>query len=589
MTTDFVRLSSRSQSVIRARRLLCVVAAVLLHAVAPLAAHSQDELIKCDSFWDGGLPLAGRSYDAPIYCHEYLPGPGSSAVLTGVPFSDRLSYRIFLAESIDPAAPEPLLRLDWLADGIDEVVGSYQRIGGAVEFYIYVSDVPYGGSLPDPGGILASRSSDYSDGEPCPIFFYPASLSLGVDRFKQTLAHEAFHCIQSSRYWDQTKAGGGVRYKDWWVEGTAQYFGNTVYPDVNQEWDHSRRYDPDNALFDYAYEAGFFFQDLANQVGDEGILSLLASLPTTAGADLQRNALAAFPNIQEHWHGFGQRYLDQRVRDTGPLFVPVEPQKGDLVRVDGSSSVGFAAPAFTLVRRTLEFAPGQSVRITVEETGGEGRVSARDVAPGAAWGDLPNEIITECEASRTFELLATSAAPATADYDVSINFESVQRPECSHTCTPSGAHDACVVGTWIADNEFTAEQMRRLLGRAVDVASIEGEERVTYQADGLAAGSVATTTRETARSDAGDIPVQVDINSAGTSVWSTEGATLSTCAVSESASARTQIDFPGNPERGRPPMRSTPGVAFAYLCGGDVLELTLPGGVMKKRYNRVPE
>jgi hypothetical protein len=150
-------------------------------------------------------------------------------------------------------------------------------------------------------------------------------------------------------------------------------------------------------------------------------------------------------------------------------------------------------------------------------------------------------------------------------------------------------HDACVVGSWIADNEFTAEQMRRLLGRAAEVAPIEGEERVTYLSDGRADGGVRTTTRETARLDSGDTPVRVDIDSAGTAVWSTEGGVLSTCNVSESASVRREIDFRGNPERGRSRLPSGRGVAFDYVCGGDVLELTLPGGVMKKRYNRVPD
>jgi hypothetical protein len=31
------------------------------------------------------------------------------------------------------------------------------------------------------------------------------------------------------------------------------------------------------------------------------------------------------------------------------------------------------------------------------------------------------------------------------------------------------------------------------------------------------------------------------------------------------------------------------GVVFPYVCKAGTLELTLPGGRMKKRYNRLPE
>ncbi|MCB1844991.1 MAG: hypothetical protein KDI09_18645 [Halioglobus sp.] len=411
--------------------------------------------------------------------------------------------------------------------------------------------------------------------------------------FKQTLAHEAFHCIQSSRYWDQTKAGGNVPYKDWWLEGTAEYFSNTVYPDVNREWRHSGMYNPDTSLLAQSYEVNFFFQDLANQAGNDTVLRLMASLPTAAGADQQQNALAAFAGIQEFLHSFGRHYLEQSVHDSGVLLVAVEPVKGELVNIDGTTTLSFGVPAFTLQRRQLEFAPGQSYRIVVDEGGGSGRLSAHEVAAGASWSRLPDELTTECENPRSYELLATSAlAQGATEYNVEINVDAEPRTDCDKqmlTCTQSAEHDSCVIGTWIADQEFMTEQLRTLLRGRAAVAPVSGEERVAYLANGAASGTVGTTFQSTAHLNTGDTSITVATDSQQTSAWSTDNGMLYTCFASGDSSVSKEVIFPRGRESGTLRPGTARGVVFPYVCSGNTLELTLPGGVMKKRYNRTRE
>jgi len=77
---------------------------------------------------------------------------------------------------------------------------------------------------------------------------------------------------------------------------------------------------------DQVYATNFFFQDLANRTGREGIISLIASMPHENGQVAQQNPLAGFPDMQRHWLQFGCDYLDNNVHDTGLLTVDVKPQ-----------------------------------------------------------------------------------------------------------------------------------------------------------------------------------------------------------------------------------------------------------------------
>ncbi|MCB1844992.1 MAG: hypothetical protein KDI09_18650 [Halioglobus sp.] len=112
-------------------RLMSSLLLLVMASIAGPAALAQD-VVDCNAFWRNGMPLPGHA-GGPIYCREYLPAPGSDALLTGD------EYRIFLAQALDPGAPDIHTRLGWLAEGIDETAGAYHWLGGAARFYIYMS------------------------------------------------------------------------------------------------------------------------------------------------------------------------------------------------------------------------------------------------------------------------------------------------------------------------------------------------------------------------------------------------------------------------------------------------------------------
>jgi hypothetical protein len=146
-------------------------------------------------------------------------------------------------------------------------------------------------------------------------------------------------------------------------------------------------------------------------------------------------------------------------------------------------------------------------------------------------------------------------------------------------------HDSCVVGTWLADLAFMTAQLQGRL-RNVTVSPIAGEERVTYLANGLAKGGVDTSSRQVVHLDGLDVPQTVTTTASGDAVWSTSGSTLFTCPLSEVANVTATGQITRRPLRGA---ALPSGVSFPYTCAEDVLELTLPGGFLRKRYNRVAE
>jgi hypothetical protein len=155
----------------------------------------------------------------------------------------------------------------------------------------------------------------------CMVAVYPVAVGRAgggeFDVFKQILAHEIFHCYQ---FWNYNARSLGVPYSEnkWWVEGTAEYFGNVVYPSVNAEYEYLPGFDrrsPFDSILEMDYENFMFFQYIANQIGNSGVLNIIEAMPEAAGG--QGDALSAFPDIENLFHSFGRAYLDGEVMDTG--------------------------------------------------------------------------------------------------------------------------------------------------------------------------------------------------------------------------------------------------------------------------------
>jgi hypothetical protein len=74
--------------------------------------------------------------------------------------------------------------------------------------------------------------------------FYGWSGPEADDNYRlQTVAHEMYHRVQ------QTLFDNPPSPSPWWIDGSANYFSNVVYPRLNEEWPAACTYHPEIVLY----------------------------------------------------------------------------------------------------------------------------------------------------------------------------------------------------------------------------------------------------------------------------------------------------------------------------------------------------
>jgi hypothetical protein len=237
--------------------------------------------------------------------------------------------------------------------------------------------------------------------------------------------------------------------KMWWSEGSAEYFSNVVYPDVDYEYRFANAFDAQSAttpLYHMGYENFGFFQFLANRWGDNAVITFLESMPTTGGASDQQDRLAAWPGMQEVFHDFGKAYLDLNIPDTSGGTLPLTPTYDHIVEVpQGALHQEYSPAPFVLDRHELFFVDDTRFSVRRELVDGDGRDSANQGGRPGAWGPLPPTVNTSCGEGE-YLLLVTSAVPSGSPAGV-VSIDTDGQPlEEGVDC------EACLLGTWELDN-----------------------------------------------------------------------------------------------------------------------------------------
>jgi hypothetical protein len=268
----------------------------------------------------------------------------------------------------------------------------------------------------------------------CPVILWTAATEgLSINNFKQSLAHELFHCFQLKELTSKMDHENYVRSK-WWAEGTAEYFSNVVYPtyDFEHRWQEIYNYlSADTALMELensSYGTVFFWQHMANAIGDEGVMSILRDMPDLPSTVRdQAQALAGFPNIADEFHKFGHDFFDGKIIDTSgipipsdtlPLLFSSDAATPRYFEAEGESRE-HSAHFFTLVRYPLGYADNKFFMQSYELFDAQHSVKILynsqflpEISPGEPWDELVTDVTTGCEEPADFFLLLT-----TTDYD----------------------------------------------------------------------------------------------------------------------------------------------------------------------------
>ncbi len=361
----------------------------------------------------------------------------------GFPFTDISSLPCFLYDSwISPEGH--LFRIfypsEWSADAalvrryggfameaVTDAAPIFERLGEMTDTVLIFSPLEsLAETLADTSGTTAS----------CSIMIWPNAYrdAASADDFKFTIAHELFHCFQGANLPSPRRVEDHNDHL-WWREGTAEYYANVVYPDVDLE--HRDWLDEFDArslgenLFAMSYENYLFFQYLEHPLGVEGILDLLNEMPYGGGPSAQIAALAAYPGMEVFFHQFAQDYLDNRIVDTSGRTIRVNPHPhyGEVIRFgDGDTNeVRFRVGPFILVRYQLVFDEGRSYTLTWRNSGASALTLMRPVDSPGTWGELGAKVDATC-GSQTFVLMIALAQEG--EYGLRLNVLPGEEEEC---------------------------------------------------------------------------------------------------------------------------------------------------------------
>jgi hypothetical protein len=413
----------------------------------PVVDHAsyQDE---CQSLWHEGFPLNVNPKPLCLLYQEGATGPGHS-------------YKLYYPKEWE----NDLGKLDLVisaSQALQESASKYQALGFQVESMMVVFTL-----LQSEANALAVNPAM---ADPCPILILPESHSLAEGEFKQTIAHEVFHCV-TYHHFGQTE----YATTKWWEESGAEFFSNVVYPDVNIE--HKTHwvfdwYSLTTPILNMSYPNSVFLQYLENVGGTSLVLELMEAMPKTGTKHQQAEALHNFPNFEQLFHEFGKAYADGQITDTGGG-IGSTPKPAIPITVSGQALL--VTPAFTLTRYRILLPEGYEYAISGTQDG-EGLVSAKPSLQSLDWGPMPATVNSACEEG-PFSLLMTSTLPVSGDtYSLDISASQGEEVGC----------DKCLLGHWLLDVDSQARPFfEAKFGEAgLELDNVSGTWEMFFHSDG---------------------------------------------------------------------------------------------------------
>ncbi|KAK5994097.1 hypothetical protein PT974_07537 [Cladobotryum mycophilum] len=248
-------------------------------------------------------------------------------------------------------------------------------------------------------------------GGPCMITGYTAFNGWAFELnpiMKQSIAHELYHCFQ--------QASNPELSLGWVAEGSAEYFSNVVFPQVDHEWTRevsiSRGYDPNVPIFDQPRPdtAELWFQALEATRGPVYLHSFMLNTPGGDVKGLEASRLSGIKGFADDFFQFAVQYTPPKtfassqsqyptlIRDTNGQYRPVANYpipKAVTLTMEGKGKSGTArltTTPFTISQFTFSVDPGQQITLWAESKGNQ-RLAYRQGGQ-TFWNELPNAPVT---------------------------------------------------------------------------------------------------------------------------------------------------------------------------------------------------
>jgi hypothetical protein len=510
---------------------------------------------------------------------------------TGFPDTRTPSFQCFLSgqRDIGGSSYRVYYPLAWEGDAsktpyydatlqaIEDTIPVYQGYGTVKSIYFVFT------TLADPNNpasflAVTSWSSFQPDSEACPVIVYPLALTLSIPVFKQSMAHEMFHCFQDwSLHAQLIDAGYGS--SKWWAEGAAEYFSNVVYPSTDYEYRFANSFSTRStgeSLTAMSYENFAFFQFVADRFGGpNAVLAILQALPTTPGIAEQIAALAAYPNMDGMFEQFAQVFLDRQLMDTSGETISFPERYSATNTVSGTVALSYGAEPFVLRRFAINFAPKKHFGTTTTSSGaGHDAAHIRGVTGG--WAPIPADLNSGCGGT-PYVLYVVNTQPGD-ERDYTLESTLIGDAPC----------DECLIGSWQGTTDSYMSYLQSVLGSVGEVTfdSISGGVFADFQDTGLGAGEYQnfvvqyTVHTSTVPGSPLDIQFTMTFNGLSSGMWTADGTNLAFSGqeggidYTLQATANGQsMDLGGN---SMPDIPTSPIGDGHYTCSGDTFSYWPP-------------
>lgn len=553
---------------------------------SPGLASPRRAEMPCATLWEDGFPEAEGDPSKPgALCFEYKTATfQGSKIRVFTPVSPDLVWgtKSGYGDAAIQAVEDSLKTFSGLA------VGGKPGALGDVDVVFTVLDTPKADAL-------AVTPFTYGSALSCRIVSYPISIqdnenkatsNQDFDVFKQTVAHEMFHCFTAWNYPTHWKAAMKGQYDvlDWWIEGAAEYFSNVVYPKTNDEWFRTKSWEVNSAtksVVDMDYDNFGFFQYLGNVLGNNALLSLLATTPTSGDEAAQEATLAAYPGMETLFNDYARAFMDGTIQDSAgaDVFLPTMPVYVlPMYRLDvaAPTKLNLGAPPFVLMRYGLRFQQEREYLLSPVVSGAKGLDASRPRDVPGAWGDLPPSVSATCADVKYYELM-TSTTESSPDFSIDLSVDTKEGAAC----------DKCLIGIWDLNKQSFQEYAEAPFSSTPDLYNFLGADglfRYRFRADGTMRGEFGFSYlyRLTQKNSplGYDITVdgQLDADGTGDGTYTSDGVNnLGLALVKNGVKLTQQIWMNGqkvdNSSFGQAPSQGLIGPHAVYSCDGDKLLL----------------
>jgi hypothetical protein len=227
---------------------------------------------------------------------------------------------------------------------------------------------------------------EYSSGvSECAVPVYKLARVVEVDEFVMAAAHEVFHCAQRVTWPDAYSTDGF-----WWMEGSAEYFSNLVYPEsrIRDGWfaafDERSATEPLTAML---YENVVFFMFLATEGGPAAVGDFLGVMRRGDQIAVLKENMGT-----GEWARFVEAHIDGTIERPGG--GPLEPADHFTAERSyrRSDTLEISNDPFVATRYRLTFEAEKIYDLTYAVNSGAPQTAMRLDTETGVWGDPPPEV-----------------------------------------------------------------------------------------------------------------------------------------------------------------------------------------------------